>query len=366
MPDSIADSNIIVSAKRLGWDGSMDSPSDYDDYDSYSSDEHGGDDLVGELITRQLQEIVLDGRVFVPTRTQYLVGGHEADPSTIEPIDSSMKHITPSHGPGDQDVHGGEGTTRQKIERVLATGEILVVSHLGGGVCDSYLMSVGGVDAVVKPARGISKKIRQHIPIRSEPKREVAAYILDQEIGGIAGVPPTVLRNISAKEHSPSRGVASVQEYRRNMENGYYSVGSYPQSERYKMTFFDGLIGNMDRHSGNFLLRSGGKPNTARITPIDHGLSFPISNKVDGYGGNFVFSSKAGLPSYDLLGEHRTALEGLRTKFDTVAKRLFPLIGARAIGALRERIDMMLSSNRYLSYDHGNYSLEGTGWTPIQ
>lgn len=94
-------------------------------------------------------------------------------------------------------------------------------------------------------------------------KEERAAYIADRFLN-LDLVPPTVIRDIGGK-------TGSLQQFISNAQTGFEAVAKetkIPEKELRILAIFDFLIGNTDRHYGNFLIKG------AKIFAIDHHLSF--------------------------------------------------------------------------------------------
>lgn len=68
---------MLVTAKRLGWDHTMDVGT-FDDYDPFDREEDV--DVVGE------EEVFLVRSPYVPEYRQHLVGGQVVDPKTIKRV----------------------------------------------------------------------------------------------------------------------------------------------------------------------------------------------------------------------------------------------------------------------------------------
>lgn len=85
-------------------------------------------------------------------------------------------------------------------------------------------------------------------------EREVAAYEVDQALG-LGVVPPTSMRKDGMVQEFVTQDDDSITD---------------PDSV-YGAAILDIMIGNTDRHSGNYLVRNG------KFVAIDHGLSFPDS-----------------------------------------------------------------------------------------
>ncbi len=98
---------------------------------------------------------------------------------------------------------------------------------------------------------------------------EVAAYRLARRLG-LDNVPPTVVRSIGSRKGSMQLWIegAMTEAHRRK---GGLRPPDYQAwlAQMRTMTLFDCLIGNIDRHSGNYLLDPSGK-----LWMIDHTRAF--------------------------------------------------------------------------------------------
>jgi len=109
-------------------------------------------------------------------------------------------------------------------------------------------------------------------------QREVAAYLLDKEVG-FAGVPKTTMVKIahplfgSTEDGQAKIKIGSLQEFICN-EGASWDMGFtvFPVHEVHKIGIFDLRIFNNDRHGGNMLITMGDN-DTYKLTPIDHGFS---------------------------------------------------------------------------------------------
>jgi hypothetical protein len=82
----------IVRAKRLGWDEVL-TPEQEFDMEPYAEKGYESDDIEGEL-----EVIEVDTIPGVPAFKSYLVGGHEADPKTIRPVQGPSAGFPPQRG----------------------------------------------------------------------------------------------------------------------------------------------------------------------------------------------------------------------------------------------------------------------------
>jgi hypothetical protein len=120
-----------------------------------------------------------------------------------------------------------------------------------------------GSVAYFKPTDGFESGWRDSIPTGSEWRREVAAYQVDR-LANLNLVPITV-----AKEDSQLGLAGSLQvEAPGEPEFNYLE---YSEKDRESAAVLDYIIGNTDRHLGNFRSFEDG-----HLAAIDHGYSFPV------------------------------------------------------------------------------------------
>ena len=145
-----------------------------------------------------------------------------------------------------------------------------------GGITTSYLVEVADDGkAIVKPVMSGTSFAAS----ASNPHAEVAAYQISKLLGWDL-VPETVLRQPGT--YPDLRGgisdvVASSQSWVEDAQVGYnagyeaaFKGSTLRVNERSlsRMLLFDSIIGNTDRHSGNFLVKPDGN-----LVAIDHGLA---------------------------------------------------------------------------------------------
>jgi SPP1 gp7 family putative phage head morphogenesis protein len=157
---------------------------------------------------------------------------------------------------------------KQTLEKDLTSGQIKKKEGAGdkSGVNETLFTS-NGVQGVFKPAAGEKDGLRMSIPGGTYYKREVAAYELDKVLG-IDLVPPTVIRKMDGR-------IGSHQLFM----NGYKTWDEAPDAWKAKisnetkerMQLLDYLLGNEDRHVGNFMINESGN-----MVAIDNGLTFGI------------------------------------------------------------------------------------------
>ena len=130
---------------------------------------------------------------------------------------------------------------------------------------------------VFKPIRTHSKEGKYfresmdiHVP---DCKRELLAYNIDL-LCGFGLVPPVVWREVGHYGIGSLQawvGVPSGGQWRRDFKYDYHMDTGNPWFHR--LLAFDILIGNVDRHAGNWLMDKQG-----RVYAIDNGYAFPKRN----------------------------------------------------------------------------------------
>lgn len=99
---------------------------------------------------------------------------------------------------------------------------------------------------------------------------------------------------------------------------------------------FDEVIGNTDRHKGNYMIAKSGA-----LVPIDHGLILPLRNGAQGFL-NADFARNAPLEP-----QHRSALEMLVANTVHLPIALVDQgIAPEAVTAMRERAKKMLADGK--------------------
>lgn len=171
------------------------------------------------------------------------------------------------------------------------------------------------------------------------PLNEAAAWRLAHQLGApIEGlVAPCVLREIEGRAGSFVR--------RADGARGRVDAPFLAPGQAKAVAFFDALIGQQDRHGGNFRFDDS----IPQITLYDHGYSFP------GPGGPkdcplnqtfFVDARNVGLLSPDLDQSEIDALDLLLSDPDLLGLR--PMLIYERADALRRRAERMHGSGRIL------------------
>ncbi len=188
---------------------------------------------------------------------------------------------SPVHvGTTDLDRHnpdGLRGGEPSRAEKELANRKITDASALGGqgNVNETYLAELdNAATGVFKPVAGENHSVRSDIP-GDLGRREVAASRVD-ELFGFGLVPTTAMNEIEsdlAQRRQLPAGPGSLQLFAENSSPGLDS-DQYPVRQQQQIAVLDYVIGNTDRHDGNYLTGPNGE-----LVAIDHGYSFPVGTQ---------------------------------------------------------------------------------------
>jgi len=187
--------------------------------------------------------------------------------------------------------------------------------------------------AVWKPTRG--ERPLFDFPIGTLTRREVAAYLVSEELGwGI--VPPTVLRDGPHGEGMLQRWVDA------DPEADVIAMVNDADPRLRRVATFDAIVNNTDRKAGHLLPRPGG-----HLHAVDHGVTFSPVPKLRTVlwaweGEEFEPEEVAGLARVrDGLGSAATP--------GTLGTALLDLLAADEVAATRARVVDLLRTGRFPS-----------------
>jgi len=144
------------------------------------------------------------------------------------------------------------------VLRKLTEDEIKEARELGGGINKTLVLS-DDVRGVFKPQSG-ETALRE-----TAMKHEVAAYRIDR-IFGFDFTPPTVIR-----EHGGELGSHQLFMDGYEIIRGSKWAKKVSEVDKEKLTLFDWMLRNADRHGANLMVNSAGK-----LAAIDNGYTFSI------------------------------------------------------------------------------------------
>jgi phosphoinositide 3-/4-kinase-like protein len=222
---------------------------------------------------------------------------------TANDVDTSLSHPVPLTATS-QKILGDETRGNANVTIKLTTPD------------GSYAFKPIDGERIKSPWGGY---VRDAITNEKAPlaEREVLASRVDQALG-LGIVPRTILSN--ATYHDPSSGATvtktgSAQEYAKGLRTripltqfyGGDANQQYKPAEVARMGVLDAVIGNLDRHGGNFGLAGG------KLVAIDHGYSFGHSPIVAGRGvGNLRTPALAFIkPGHLAVTEQKSLAEKL-------------------------------------------------------
>ena len=218
----------------------------------------------------------------------------------------------------------------------MLQGEIISSELMPQGSNDTFLVAVsdgtGKYEAIYKPRRG--ERPLWDFPSGTLYKREYAAYLVTQALSWDF-IPCTVIRE-------GPYGVGSLQQFIDvDPRSSYFTLREECPEELERIALFDCLSNNADRKASHcFKDRSGS------IWSIDHGLTFHQDPKLRTVIWDFAQEPISG----HLMEQVASLLERLRSP-QGVVQELAPLLAPEELVALRRRLERLLKSGRFPSYD---------------
>jgi hypothetical protein len=211
----------------------------------------------------------------------------EFDPA--QPRDPDGKWTTGGmQGVLDLPIPEGGWRPVQTAESNLSSSKILSSTDLGGGMNSTTLVELDtGEQAVFKVENVDAGVIRTNIEPGYDAEREAGAWEVAKIVGMDDLVVPTVIREIDGENGSLSLFVDGLVAKDARLTEQYDGPEGLARA-----AMFDFVIGNEDRHKGNWLVTTEDSGET-RLRLIDHGLSFPDQGRYGTAGGNHRIFSKA-------------------------------------------------------------------------
>jgi len=270
-----------------------------------------------------------------------LVGGSapEGTPASPGPIEGEGQYPP--------EMTGYQPPPETALEKEMKAGPIEDIQILGGGISDTFTGTIHGtmVKLVPDSGHGGAEHIEFGFRYGADNKKEMAAQIINDAMGGLVNAPRTVQRDDVQTGPVGRKSPGIVQEF----FQGAYTFQStglahdrVPEKDAERMNLFDSIIGNTDRHENNFMVTlEHGK--VTKLLAIDHGLSFPTNNRFGGPYGNIELLDRMGV---DLSVHSLTQLKMLRMKKETLTPHLKKYLIDDEINAMWERVDTMLTKKQ--------------------
>lgn len=209
--------------------------------------------------------------------------------------------------------------TVNALENILSTGAITDKTSVGEGINDgfaSYRCNVGGTPAIAKITSATS-----------DPRREVAAYVLSTMFPGLVHVPTTILRDVDGTSTSLQAWLPDV-----TFSRGWHTI---TRSDIVGLASFDYIISNGDRHLHNYV-QSG-----STLYAIDHGLAFETFDVRRNSPSERVAGTR--IPAY-IVSHMR---DRLLSRPNVAVERLSPYLSARRISDVLTRAESLASMGRF-------------------
>lgn len=243
---------------------------------------------------------------------------------------------TPSPTPGPSSAESPRKTRKthpaERMRKRIATAAYKSESAIGTGVNGSYRVR-NGVEVVFKPASEEHQGVlRLGIQPGEQYKREKAASIIDQYLGTEL-VPPVEIIDWRGKTGSAMAFRSGwVEAVRRHQQ---HRPPRFDQETMRRMSLLDEVLGHLDRHGGNLMVRKRRGSDYDDVIMIDNGLCLSTHPEASGtrfpvplHGDPLDAASHAQL---DRFVARRSEWEPLIT----------PLVGPQAVHEIIRRIDRL-------------------------
>ncbi|MDP6102556.1 MAG: SCO1664 family protein [Dehalococcoidia bacterium] len=225
---------------------------------------------------------------------------------------------------------------KDQLRQVLLQGEIASLKLMPEGSNHTFLVTVAdsshAYEAIYKPLRG--EQPLWDFPSGTLYKREYAAYLVSQHLSWDF-IPCTVIRE-------GPYGIGSLQQFIEvDPRSSYFTLREECPEELERIALFDCISNNADRKASHCF-----KDRNGFIWSIDHGLTFHQDPKLRTVIWDFAQEPISG----HLMEQIANLLEGLGSS-QGVVRDLSPLLAPEELTALRRRLERLLSSGRFPSYD---------------
>ena len=223
---------------------------------------------------------------------------------------------------------------KQFILSALQNGKMQVHGQFLAGSNYTFLADISyelaELKAVYKPVRG--EQPLWDFPSGSLAKREVASYVVSEELGWRL-VPPTVYRR------KGPMGAGSLQEYiEHDAELHYFNFDEATRQRLRPVALFDLVANNADRKGGHILLDS-----TNHLLLIDHGICFHVDDKLRTVVWDFAGEE---IPA-DLLSDLCRLIADLEQDSSPLNHELGDLLSEGEIDAVLNRARHLAASGRF-------------------
>lgn len=239
-------------------------------------------------------------------------------------------------------VEDNKSKASYQSEIHLLTSPVSDSHELGGGMNPSRVVDFGdGTKGVFKPDYGVEgedDRTRPNIPRGQDTEREVAAWQVAKLVGMDDMVSPAVIRTIDGERGA----LLAWQEGKVAFQKSEPYDG---EANAQRAAIFDFVIGNEDRHAGNWIVEDAGSRDKLHL--IDHGLSFPEGEWDHWYNAKFIDHVRYnnGRPNADVVAKY--------VKAAPMISKTLKVIGLNddVIKGVNRRIDILKSAQGWMDVD---------------
>jgi len=198
------------------------------------------------------------------------------DVDKILPVHPVRSAAAPLEAPQVPEDSAREWCHEEDLAALVQGGDMEVVDTNLGTSGVYFVCEAGAPAGVFKPAS------QEHVPdefkgalVEGENLyRERAAYVISQQLGGLCGVPATVIARITNPKLGGEQEGSLQRFVPHAVDMSDMGPGGISDDEVHKVGLLDLLLLNLDRHEGNMLMKEGDDGSKVLI-PIDHGLCLP-------------------------------------------------------------------------------------------
>ena len=285
------------------------------------------------------------------------ITGHRGGPPEAVPLEGQG-------GPGDwrmRDPYQSRGdfasSNRQydQLERdIRESPQREAKYNCGKGISESYKVYLEtGQKGNFKPSRGEVSGARAGVAVGQQAERELGAWEVAKLVGMDDMVAPVQIRNADVPGGENARKTFPAAKQIKGSfavwQDGKVGKELYMDSEKYdgeedqrRTAMFDYIIGNMDRHHGNWVVSESGK-----LKLIDHGLAFGEVETGGSYGNRQIQERVAYDRKHDAFPPSKYAESYQKNKLKIREKLLKTGLPGKAIDLVMARIDRAATATNW-------------------
>lgn len=236
----------------------------------------------------------------------------------------------------------------EQMRKTIEGAKFLTAENNDVGVNEKWKLK-NGVSVIFKPSNGELRRASKHlienlaaagIPKGKQCYREKAASIVD-ELLDLNLVPPTEIIDYDKRPGSAQLFMEGFEDADRLIISGVIAPGNYKMlspKQREDWQLLDQLLGNMDRHENNWMLRRR-SDQSFDLVLVDNGLCLSEIGKTQMLAQP---ASKSAISDIN-----RAKLEGFLSTKDQWRLSLAKLVGSPAVEFMCQRAEGLLKKGFY-------------------